>query len=92
MGVIHTIVNGASSQIDLGSLVLGLHRRMALLKASAWWEYVPNPSNISDGGSRVGVTCPLAKEAGINLSQVDCKILPFGFPMSHPLTWDDWWN
>ena len=92
IGVIHNIVNGASSQLDLGSMVLGLHRRLALLKVSIWWEYVPSPSNISDGGSRVGITCPLAKEAGISLKQVPCSILPHGFPFSHPVVWDEWWS
>ena len=92
MGVIHAIVNGASSQLDLGALVQGLHRKMAILKAAVWWEYVPSPSNIADGGSRKeGVACSLAKAAGISLSEVPCPMLPLGFPMSHPAVWDDWW-
>ena len=92
MGVIHAIVNGASTQVDLGALVHGLHRRMALLKASVWWEYVPSPSNIADGGSRIeGIECKLAKEAGISLSLMPCPVLPQFFPMSHPVVWDSWW-
>ena len=37
--------------------------------------YVPSASNIADGGSREGVTDPVAAAAGISLRQVD-------FPMS----------
>ena len=77
MGVIHAIVNGASTQVDLGAFVHGLHRRMAVLKASVWWEYVPSPSNLADGGSRKeGIECRLAKRAGISLSQMPCPALP----------------
>ena len=92
IGVIHTVVNGASSQIDLGALTHGLHFRRAQLKASVWWEYVPSPSNISDGGSRTGIDCPLAAVAGISLSQVCCDTLPEGFPFCPPRAWLPWWR
>ena len=63
-----------------------------MLKASVWWEYVPSPSNLADGGSRKeGIECKLAEDAGIGLSNVLCPVLPFGFPMSHPALWDSWW-
>ena len=91
MGVIHTVVNGASSQIDQGSLTMALHRKMAALCATIWWEYVPSQSNISDGGSRTGVTCELAKQAGIELSYLNCKPLPVSFPFVMPREWDLWW-
>ena len=91
VGVIHTIVNGASSQVDLGALTHGLHFRLAQLRASVWWEYVPSPSNIADGGSRVGIGCPLAKIAGISLSEVSCAVLPLGFPFCRPSEWSNWW-
>ena len=92
MGVIHAIVNGVSTQVDLGVLVHGLHRRMAVLKASVWWEYVPSPSNLADGGSRKeGIECKLAKKAGIGLSEIVCPQLPQFSPMSHPTFWDAWW-
>ena len=92
MGVIHVIVNGASSQVDLGAMALGLHRRLAQLRTSVWWEYVPSPSNIADGGSRVGITCPMAAEVGIKLRLVPCRVWPYLFPRAHPESWLQWWG
>ena len=92
LGVLHTIVNGTSPQLDLGAFAQGLHFKLAQLKADVWWEYVPSPSNIADGGSRKeGVNCPLAATAGIKLAEIACPTLPEGFPMSHPLAWNQWW-
>ena len=36
----------------------------------AWWEHVPSKSNIVDGGSREGVSCPFAAKARIRLLQL----------------------
>ena len=45
---------------------------MAKLKAFTWFEYVASASNCSDGGSRDGVHCKLAKKLGIELT---CKLV-----------------
>ena len=92
MGVIHSIVNGAARAIDLGVVTHALHRKLANLKADFWWEYVASASNISDGGSRIGITCPLAKEAGIHLTYVDFRLPPPSFPFCGIDEWDNWWN
>ena len=92
MGVIHTVVNGASTAVDLGSISTALHRRTVQLKCKVWWEYVASASNISDGGSRTGVACEVSRAAGISLREVDFPRLPLLFPLVHPRLWDFWWR
>ena len=91
MGVIHSIVNGNARIADLCAFTHALHRKLAKLKADFWWEYVASASNISDGGSREGVTCPIARQAGIELCQQEFVMPPFGFPFAKLEDWDDWW-
>ena len=69
------IVPGNSTAADLGSIAFGVHLCLAKRAVRAWWDYVPSASNIADGGSREGVSDPVAAAAGISLRQVD-------FPMS----------
>ena len=92
MGVIHTVVNGASTAVDLGSISMALHRRTVHLKCRVWWEYVASASNISDGGSRIGVACEVSRAAGISLREVAFPSLPPLFPLVHPRLWDFWWR
>ena len=70
MGVLCNIANGAARELDAGTVAFAIHLRLAALKASIWWEWVESESNCSDGGSRVGVTCPLAKKLGITLKEI----------------------
>ena len=58
MGVIHSIVNGNARVLDLCAFTHALHRKLAKLSADFGWEYVASASNIADGGSRVGISCP----------------------------------
>ena len=92
MGVIHTIVNGTSPMVDLGCFAQGIHRRLASLGATVWWEYVASASNISDGGSRVGIDCPAAREMGIPLRIVPFRLPPRSFPYISIADWDSWWS
>ena len=92
MSVIHTIVNGTSPAVDLGSLSLATHRRLVHLKCRMWWEYVASQSNIAAGGSRVGIACEVSRAAGITLKEVVFPALPPDFPHTHPLAWDAWWR
>ena len=92
VGVIHMIVNGTSKDVELGAITRALHFRLAVLKSIVWWEYVASPSNIADGGSRVGISCKLAHEEGISLRTVSFNDLPFGFPFTHPSSWLPWWT
>ena len=57
-----------------------------------WFEYVPSNSNIADGGSRQGVTDPVAKAAGFALSE---GAWPAAWPDLHqysPASWRAWWD
>ena len=88
MGVLCNIVNGASRAFDAGTLVFALHLQLAKLNATVWWEWVESESNCSDGGSRVGVFCPLAKMLRIPL--VDCAFpeFPADFWTMSPRDWE----
>ena len=91
MGVIHSIVNGSSSSIDLCAFASALQRRCTALDSVNWWEYVASASNISDGGSRVGTTCEMTARANIHLSSIEFKMPPPTFPWCRPRDWNDWW-
>ena len=92
MGVIHSIVNGSSASIDLCAFASALQKRCAQLDSVNWWEYVASASNISDGGSRVGITCEQTARANIPLSDVSFKMPPVGFPWCAPEDWKPWWT
>ena len=92
MGVLHAIVNGTCDALDLSACVNALHIRMAELNAVSWWEYVPSPSNIADGGSRVGVDCPSARAMGIPLKIVQLPNFPASFPRVRAVDWEVWWS
>ena len=62
MGVLCNIANGSAKQLDAGTVTFALHLQLASLRSSAWWEWVESESSCSDGGSRVGITCPVAKD------------------------------
>ena len=92
MGVLCNIINGTSSQLDAGSLTFALHLRIATLQITPWWEWVESDSNCSDGGSRIGITCPLARELGIHMSQMPFPRLPDDFLSSNPSDWVEFWE
>ena len=92
IGVIHNIVNGTSSAVDAGAFTHALHHRMAIISMTAWWEYVPSKSNISDGASRDGIACSLAAAASIPLRDVEFRLPPQGFPLLPAAAWDEWWT
>ena len=92
MGVLCNIVNGSSRALDAGTLVFAIHLRMARLNITAWWEWVESESNCSDGGSRVGVSCPLAKELGIPLVELPFPTVPRNYLRMQPQEWEDWWK
>ena len=76
MGVLCNIVNGSARQLDAGTITFALHLRIAALNATCWWEWVESESDCSDGGSRVGLTCPVAKALGIVLTERQFPVLP----------------
>lgn len=92
MGVLCNIVNGSSRQLDAGTVTFALHLRLATLRTSAWWEWVESESNCSDGGSRVGTTCPIAKSLGIDLREFSFPAIPFHFMRMEPSEWARFWE
>jgi hypothetical protein len=91
MGVLCGLVNGASRQLDASSLIFALHLRMANMRSSVWWDYVNTHSNVADGGSRVGVSCEVAKSLGIKLKAIPFPALPRDFTRAFPSDWKDFW-
>ena len=92
IGVIHNIVNGAARARDATSFSAALQHQIAAIATTSWWEYVESESNLSDGGSRDGCSCPLAKAAGIKLFQVELPPLSPNFPVCDPRDWAEWWK
>ena len=92
MGVLCNIVNGSSRQLDAGTMTFALHLRLAALNTTCWWEWVESEANCSDGGSRVGLTCPVAKALGIVLTEKQFPELPINFMHLHPNEWYAFWD
>ena len=92
MGVIHSVVNGASRAIDMAAFIQALHHKIVELAVAVWWDYVPSKSNISDGGSRDGATCQMSRDAGISLREISFKLPPSSFPYVSPSEWNAWWR
>ena len=92
MAVIHQLVNGATREYDSGGLTHALHHRFVALQMQNWFEWVPSPSNLADGGSRKGSTCELALEAQVTLNVSECPPFPENFPKSSLVQWDRWWQ
>ena len=77
LGVLSGLIKGSSSIADFGAILSASHLRTAQLHSSAWFEHVRSKSNIADGGSRVGISCPDAAAYGVPLKE-------FAFPRSRP--------
>jgi hypothetical protein len=91
MGVLCSIVNSNAKQKDAAPLVSALHLRMVSLSTSIWWEYIPSESNVSDGGSRTGVTDPVAIALGFNMRHIECPQLRNNFMQCMPSDWESFW-
>ena len=92
MGVLCNIVNGSSRAFDAGTLVFALHLQLARLNSTIWWEWVESDSNCSDGGSRVGICCPLAEHLGIQMVERQFQELPHDFLRLSPRGWEQFWK
>ena len=86
------LVAGSSKAPDLAGLASGTHLGLARRSVWAWFEFVDSASNPTDGGSREGVSCPLAKEMGIPLRWVLFPSMPQAFPRPSPASWLTWWS
>jgi len=76
MAVQCSLCLGRSKARDIDALCQAIQLKSTELRLSTWWEYVQSQSNCSDGGSRVGVTCRLARKLGIVLQQRPFPTLP----------------
>ena len=92
MGVIYNIVNGASRSRDLGTVTHLLHCKLVELSVYPWWEYVESWSNCADGGTRAGLSDPVARSLGITLREVPALTLPASFPWLTPDEADIIWR
>ena len=70
MPACYALLTGKSSVADLGTLAFGFHIACAKFGIVPWFEYVESESNVSDGGSREGITDPVARALGIVLEDV----------------------
>jgi hypothetical protein len=91
MSALSGFVSGSSSAADLGTLMFGTHLCLAMRSIRAWWEYVPSASNIADGGSRTGVSDPVAAAAGITLRQEVFPISLKDMVFASPAAWSRFW-
>ena len=91
MAVLSCLILGRSRELDLGALTFGIHLRCFHLGTAPWWEYVRSGANVSDGGSRVGVTDPVAAALGIRLRPVSFPALPPVLTCSFK-DWTDFWR
>ena len=70
MTAIFSLVKGNSKAWDLASLSMVYHALLTSARVNAWFEWVPTASNPADGGSRVGVSCSVARALDIPLNVV----------------------
>ena len=88
LGVLSGLIVGRSVIADFGSLLHAFHLCSAKLSLTNWFEHVDSHANPSDGGSREGVTCPIAKELGFTLQEVPFPALwPDDVLAVRPLDW-----
>ena len=87
-----SIVCGASRRTDLASVACGIQVGMDEFRVKGWYDYVESASNITDGGSRIGTTCPLAANYGVPLVEILDFTLPDNYPQATPSEWRVWWK
>ena len=86
------LVAGSSRAPDLASLPSGTHLGLARKSVWAWFEFVDSASNPTDGGSREGVSCKVARGLSIPLRWVSFPSMPQAFPRPSPSSWLSWWS
>jgi len=86
------IVKGGSKRHDLACVACGIQFGMHLLRVKGWVDYVPSESNLTDGGSREGITDPMAAAQGVRLLDILDFTLPASFPFTSPDDWHEWWK
>ena len=82
MSVLSALVLGNSKVIDLSIPTYTAALYAIKLRCCPWWEHVESAANVADGGSRVGVSCPVAKRLGITLQWQSWPVSQSGAPMT----------
>jgi len=90
VGVIFNLVKGAASSRDLASLSYAVHLLWCQHQITPWVEHIASWSNLADGGSRVGVSDPVAAAASVRLLQVPPPTLPSSYPFVRLDEWVAW--
>ena len=83
---------GGSRKRDLSAVNLGVTLGLCRYDIRPWWDYVESASNVSDGGSRVGLQDLDAPKLGVKLLNITDFSFPEDFPGSSPRQWDEWWH
>ena len=71
LGGLSAAVSGRSAVVDMNPMIGGLCLLVASLGATACFEHVDARANATDGGSRVGVNCAIAKNMGVGMACMD---------------------
>ena len=71
MSVLSGLTTGASKAADLGAVLQAATLLATRLDCQIWWEHVDSDANPADGGSRVGITCPVARDLGVKLMRYE---------------------
>ena len=87
MGAVHALVKGTSGEEDAAAIAWSISYQLVLIQCRSWWEWAGSPSNVADGGSRVGTTDAVAANLSIWLARRVMPPLPVNFPWSAPQHW-----
>jgi len=87
-----SLIKGSSRREDLSAMSSAIHVELVRSECRPWFDYVETRSNSADGGSRVGLTDPIAAQLGIKLVQLRLPAFPAGFPFCDPDMWIRWWD
>ena len=89
MGVLSAVVKGRSAVLDMNALLGGLHLLLLHTNCTPWWEYVDSRANPADGGTRIGLTCPIAAALGFQLQERCFPTWPESAERMMPSQWLD---
>ena len=89
LGVVSAFITGKAKIADFSNLVHIFHLHAVKLRTTSWFEHVDSCANPSDGGSRVGTHCPVARSLGFLLEEMPFPALP-GDVNAPPEVWLKW--
>ena len=87
LGVLSALVVGRARVADFGTIIHAFHLSLAHLGSTAWFEHVESGANPSDGGSRAGAACPVAKRLNVVLLEHQFPPWPGNVLHASPQDW-----